>query len=195
LGWLVTPGEFCRGGGTQNNTYRGQAGPSAAGGLQTSRGRANATERLSIGETVGIPGLGAGQVIGVGVVLQGRVQPLQPGGLVAGHLVLVQVDGHGAVRIKLARRLAVQGLLMPLGTRGTRGGIVIHVRLLITHGRGRIPRNVGTSKIHQQHAQKESHKAMRTWGETGIVEGTMNGGTVKKQAKSLTDAKSCSCGS
>jgi hypothetical protein len=62
-------------------------------------------------------------------------------------LVLVEIDGHGAVSVKLAGGLTVQGLLMPLGSRGTRGGIVIQVRLLVTHGggtkdsRGR-PRNV-----------------------------------------------------
>lgn len=118
-------------------TYRRQTGASASIRLQAGRGRPNPTKGLGVGEAIRVPGLGSGQIIGIRVVvLERRVQTLETGRLVAGHLILVKIDRHGAVSVKLARGLAVQGLLMPLGSRGTRGGIVIHVRLLVTHGGG-----------------------------------------------------------
>ena len=177
-------------------TYRRQASASAASvRLQTGRDRANATQGLSVGKAIRVPGLRARQIIGIGVVLQGRVQTLEAGGFVAGHLVLVEIDGHGTVCVELARGLAVEGLLMPLGARGSCRGIVIHVRLLITHGWGRrwtlgfLGRNVG-EKSTTTHTRWVGTGARRTWRRGGNPRvGTTGEG--EKQAKSLTDAKSC----
>lgn len=143
---------------TQLNTYRRQARPaSARSSLEAGRSRPNAPKSLRIGKAVGIPGLGAREIVGVRVVVQRRVQALQPTGVVTSHVV-IQVHRHRAVRVKLTRRLTVQRLLMALGARRTRRGvIVVHVLgLLIAHGGEKIaesleatkPRNVGTEIHH-----------------------------------------------
>lgn len=123
--------------GPQVSTYRGQTSPSAGTGLQAGRGRPDAPKRLSVSESVGVPGLRARQIVGIRViVLQRRGQALETSGFVASHLVFVDIRGHGTVSIKLTRGLTMQGLLMALRTGGTRGWVVIHIRRLVTHGDG-----------------------------------------------------------
>ena len=117
-------------------THRGEGRPARARGFQAGGGRPDAAERLGVGESIGIPSLRASQVIRIRSILQRRVQAFQATGVVASHRVLVQVHGHGAVRVELSRRLAMERLLMTLRARRTCSGVVvIHIRrLLITHG-------------------------------------------------------------
>lgn len=131
----IRAGEGVR--GERGRTYRGETGATRArGGLQTGGGGADAPEGLGVCETIWIPGLRAGQIISIRVVVQRRVQAVQSAGVIASHGVIVEVDRHGTVGVELSGWLTMQGLLVTLGTRRPRRGIiVIHVlRLLITHG-------------------------------------------------------------
>lgn len=87
---------------------------------------------MSPAKSIGGPRLGARHVVPIRVSMQRgggggrRVQSVKPAGVVARHGVLVEVAGrHWAVRIELARGLAVQRLLLTLRTRGPRRRIVV----------------------------------------------------------------------
>jgi hypothetical protein len=83
-----------------------------------------------------IPGLRSRNVISICIPMQ-RVQPLNSVGIIPWHRVLIETRGHRAIGIKMAGRLAVEGLLVPLGSGGTRGRVfVVHflpLCMVITH--------------------------------------------------------------
>lgn len=69
-------------------------------------------------------------------MVNGGIEAIQSTGVVAGHGVVVHVDGHWAVGVELARRLAMERLLKTLRAgRARRGIVVVHVvGVLVTHG-------------------------------------------------------------
>lgn len=132
-------------------TYRWQSRPTSRIGLYAGCCRTNTPKRVCTTEAIRIPRLRTRDIIAIRVARDRWVEPVQPASVVTSHGVVVEVGGHGTVRVKLTGRLTVQRLLVTLGARrACRWIIVIHVlgRRCVVHNRqvsstlARVVRNV-----------------------------------------------------